>query len=92
MSRIGAKASRARKEGKIREVVRLAISEGLIAPPVKRLHDMSGNGRHADAPKSLDPFDPPIGETGLEARLYLGFLTTTIALGIACAFYSFLNP
>jgi len=88
MSRIGAKASRARKEAKIRAVltdprVRAEIQEW-IAP------------RPETPPRRY--VEPSIVETitisgdTLEARLYLGFLTATIALGIAYAFYSFLNP
>jgi hypothetical protein len=88
MSRIGAKASRARKEAKIRAVltdprVRTEIQEW-IAPRPEPIP------RRCVEPSIVETIT--ISGDTLEARIYLGLLTTTIALGIACAFYSFLNP
>ena len=84
MSRIGAKASRARKEAKIRAVltdprVRTEIQEW-IAPrpePIPR--------RYVEEPIVLR-------ETAITDRTALLAFACVLALGIAYAFYSFLNP
>lgn len=77
MSRIGAKASRARKEEKIRAVVSLAIAEGLI-------------GSKADDAR-IAAWDRE--EVAWETRVLLGFGTAAIALGIVYALhYSFASP
>lgn len=87
MSRTG-KARRALKKAKIRAVltdprVRTEIREWVAPPP---------------APLPRRYAEPTILETvtisgdTLEARVFLGVLTTTIALGVVYAFHSFLNP
>lgn len=77
MSRIGAKVTRARKEAKIRDVVRLAISEGLIGSKVDPIRDLSRWDRE---------------EVAWETRVLLGFGTAAIVLGVVYALHSFANP
>lgn len=78
MSRIGAKASRARKEAKIRTVVSLAIAEGLLGSKVDPIRDLTRIARE---------------EVAWETRVLLGFGAAAIALGIVYALhYSFANP
>ena len=97
MSRIGAKASRARKEAKIRDVVRLAISEGLIGTKVDPIRNLARVAREDMTPAEVEADDARIAawdreEVAWEQRWILGLVTATIALGIAYAFHSFLNP
>ena len=88
MSRIGAKASRARKEAKIRTVltdprVRPEIQEWIAPPPAPLPR------RYAE-PTILEAVT--ISGDTLEARVFLYVLTAAIALGVVYAFHSFLNP
>jgi hypothetical protein len=89
VSRLGAKASRARKEAKIRAVltdprVRTEIQEWIAPPPVPLPR------RYAE-PTILESVT--ISGDTLEARVFLYVLTTAIALGVVYALhYSFANP
>lgn len=97
MSRIGAKASRARKEAKIRAVVSLAIAEGLIGSKVDPIRDLSRLAREDMTPAEVEADDARIAawdreDVAWETRVLLGFGTAAIALGAIYALHAFLNP
>ena len=90
MSRIGAKASRARKEAKIRNVVQLAIAEGLIEPkkpdPVLEPHDVWRKRLEAERAQTQED------TATIVARLFVAFVTVGLFLEAVYFVYSFLNP
>lgn len=92
MSRIGAKASRARKEAKIRAVVSLAIEEGLLGAKVDPIRDLAPVVREDSSDDArIAAWDRE--EVAWETRVLLGFGAVAIALGIVYAFHcSFANP
>lgn len=100
MSRIGAKASRARKEEKIRAVVSLAIAEGLIGAPgskVDPIRDLTRLAREDMTPAEVRADDDRIAawdreDVAWETRVLLGFGTAAIVLGVVYALHSFANP
>ena len=92
MSRIGAKASRARKEEKIRAVVSLAISEGLLGSKVDPIRDLPRIAREDSSDDArIAAWDRE--EVAWETRVLLGFGAAAIALGVVYALhYSFASP